>query len=77
MGHLKILFCGTTWPIFTKLGTNHSWVKWIQVCSNEGDSPSPKGDNSKRVKCNENFQKSFCPEPTGQIQSNLVHIILG
>ena len=23
-------------PISTKLGTKHSWVKGIQVCSNEG-----------------------------------------
>ena len=25
-----------TGPISTKLGTRHSWVKGIQVCSNEG-----------------------------------------
>jgi hypothetical protein len=25
-------------------------VKGIQVCSKEGDSPSPRGDNSERVK---------------------------
>jgi hypothetical protein len=25
-------------------------VEGIQVCSNEGDSPSPRGDNSERVK---------------------------
>ena len=25
-----------TGPISTKLGTKHSWVKGIQVCSNEG-----------------------------------------
>jgi hypothetical protein len=30
-------------------------VEGIQVCSNEGDSPSPKGDNSKRVKIHWNF----------------------
>ena len=23
---------------------------WIQVCSNEGSRPFPKGDNNKRVK---------------------------
>jgi hypothetical protein len=48
-GHLKI-FYRTTGPILTRLGTNHSWVKGIQVCSKEGDSPFQRGDNSKRVK---------------------------
>jgi hypothetical protein len=47
--HLRI-FSRTIGPILTRLGTNHPWVEGIQVCSNEGDSPSPKGDNSKRVK---------------------------
>jgi hypothetical protein len=47
-GHLKI-FSRTNVPILIKLGTN-PWVKGIQVCSNEGDSPSPRGDNSERVK---------------------------
>jgi hypothetical protein len=49
-GHLKILFYRTTGPILTRLGTNQSWVKGIQVCSKEGDSPFPRGDNSERVK---------------------------
>jgi hypothetical protein len=40
----------TARPILTKLGTNHPWGKRIQVYSNEGDCPSPWGDNSKRVK---------------------------
>jgi hypothetical protein len=97
-------FSRTTGPILTRLGTNHSWVKGIQVCSNkgpgrlqrgdnhkngmgsfkslflqnhwanfnqtwhksswreriqvslkEGDSPSPRGDNSERVKIHRNF----------------------
>jgi hypothetical protein len=48
-GHLKI-FSRTTGSIVTRLGTNHSWVKRIQVLSKEGDSPSPRGDNSKGVK---------------------------
>jgi hypothetical protein len=33
--------------------------KGIQVCSNEGDSPSPRGDNSERVKIHWNFLKIF------------------
>jgi hypothetical protein len=43
-------FSRTTGPILTRLGTNHPWVKGIQVCTKEGDSPSPRGNNSKRVK---------------------------
>jgi hypothetical protein len=54
-GHLKIFFSRTTWPILTKLGTNHPWVKGIQVCSNEGDIPSPRGDNSEKLQFTENF----------------------
>jgi hypothetical protein len=38
-GHLKIFFSRTTWPILTRLGTNHSWVKGIQVCSKKGIVP--------------------------------------
>ena len=49
-GHLKIFFSRTTGPILTRLGTNHPWVEGIEVCSYEGDNPSPRGDNSKRVK---------------------------
>jgi hypothetical protein len=52
-------------------------VKGIQVSSNEGDNPSPRGDNSERVKCTEKKIKKSSLEPAGQIQSNLVHIILG
>jgi hypothetical protein len=48
-GHLKI-FSRTTGPILTRLDTNHPWVKEIQVCTKEGDSLSPRGDNSERVK---------------------------
>jgi hypothetical protein len=48
-GHLKIFFSRTTGPILTRLGINH-WGGGILVCSNEGDCPSPRGDNSKRVK---------------------------
>jgi hypothetical protein len=49
-GHLKNFFSRTTGPILTRLGINHSWAKGIQVYSNEGDCPSARGDNSKRVK---------------------------
>jgi hypothetical protein len=48
-GHLKI-FSRTTGLILTRLGTNYPLVEGIQVCSNKGDSPSPRGDNDKKVK---------------------------
>jgi hypothetical protein len=50
LGHLKIFFSRTTGPILTRLGTNHPWVKGIQICSKEGDDPFPKGNESERVK---------------------------
>jgi hypothetical protein len=50
--HLKIFFSRTTGPILNRLGTDHPWVEGIQVCSYEGDNPSPRGDNSERVKIN-------------------------
>ena len=40
-------------PISTKLGTNHLWVKGIQVCSNEGSRPFPMGDNYEIAKIHE------------------------
>jgi hypothetical protein len=41
-GHLKI-FSRTTGLILARLGTNLPWVKGIQVCSKERDSPFPRG----------------------------------
>ena len=38
-GLVKIFFFRTTGTIYTRLGTNHPWVKGIQVCLNEKDSP--------------------------------------
>jgi hypothetical protein len=49
-GHLKKNFSRTTGPILTRLGTNHPWIERIQVFVKEGDSPCPRGYNSKRVK---------------------------
>jgi hypothetical protein len=70
-------FSRTTGPILTLLGTNHPWVKGIHFCSKEGDSHSPRLDNTERVKIHWFFFKSSPLEPAGQIQSNLVQIILG
>ena len=40
-----IFFSRTTGPISTKPRTKPPWVKEIQVCSNEGSRPFPRGDN--------------------------------
>jgi hypothetical protein len=48
-------FSRTVGPILTKLGTNHPWGEGMHVCANEGDCPSPRGDNSKRVKIHRFF----------------------
>jgi hypothetical protein len=45
----KNLFSKTTGPILTRLITNYSWGEGIEICSNEGGCPSPRGDNSKIV----------------------------
>ena len=37
----------TTGPISTKLGTKYSWVKGIQVCSNEGPRPPQRAEKIK------------------------------
>jgi hypothetical protein len=50
-GQLKIFFSRTTGPILTRLNTNRrTRGKGVKVCSNEGDRPSPRGDNGERVK---------------------------
>jgi hypothetical protein len=47
---LKIFFFRTNGPNSMKLGTNHPWVKGIQVCSNKGPGPLQMGNNHKNVK---------------------------
>ena len=47
---LKIVFSRITGPISTKRSTKHSRVMGIQVCSNEGPSPFPRGDNKEKAK---------------------------
>jgi hypothetical protein len=52
-------FSRTTGPIFTRLNTDHLWGEGFQVYSNEGDCPSPRGDNSESVKIHWKFFKIF------------------
>ena len=48
--NFKIFFSRTTVPISTKFSRNHLWVKGIQICSKEGPSPFPRGDNYEIAK---------------------------
>jgi hypothetical protein len=64
LGHLKI-FSRTTGPILTRLGRNHPWVKGIQICSNEGDNPSPRGYSSERVKIHWKILRIFFSRTSG------------
>ena len=63
----KLFFSRTTGSTPTKLGTKHSWVKGIQVCSNEGPHPSQRGDDREIVKIHvctlRTFKKTkVCPD---------------
>ena len=49
----------------------------IQVCSNEGSRPIPRGDNFEIVKINDEIKKSSSPEPLGKFQLNLAQSIHG
>jgi hypothetical protein len=60
--HFKIFFTRTTCPSLTRLDTNHPWKSGIQVCSNEGDSPFPRGDNSKQVEFLKIFSRTSRPK---------------
>jgi hypothetical protein len=52
---MKSFFLRTIEPILSRLDTNHPWEERIQVCLNEGDSASPRGDNCEKVKIHHKF----------------------
>jgi hypothetical protein len=52
-------FSRTTGPISTRFDRDDPWREGFQVFSNEGDRPSPRGDNSKRGKMNWKISKIF------------------
>ena len=65
-------FSRTTGPISTKRCTKHPWVKWIQVCSNEGHRFFPSGDDSEIAEINWwNLELSFFSWTTGLISTKL------
>ena len=58
-------------PISTKLGTKYPWVKGIQVCSNEGPRPFPRGDNKEIAKIHVRTFKIFFLKTTEPISTKL------
>ena len=66
--NLKIFFLGTTWPILTKLGTKHSWVKGIHICPNEEPRPFSKEDNYEIAKMR---SRKIFSKITGPISTKL------
>jgi hypothetical protein len=46
----KIFFSRNSTPISIKPCINHSWVKEILNCSNNGPCPLQRGDNYKNAK---------------------------
>ena len=68
----KIFFSRTTEPI-----PKHSWMKGIQVCSNDVPCPFPRGDNYEILKIHWRIKKSSSPETSGLFQPNLAQCILG
>ena len=69
--NLKIVFSRTTGLISTKFSTKHPWVKGIQVCSNEGPHPFPRGDNCEIVKIHWQYLKIFFSRTTEPFSTKL------
>ena len=66
----KIIFFQTNGSISTKLGTMHRKVKGIQVSSNEGPRPFPRGHNYEIAKIHWRIWKFFS-RTTGPISTKL------
>jgi hypothetical protein len=60
----EIFFSRTSRPISVKLGTNHSLVKAILNCSNEGPGLLQRGDNHKNAKMGRGHLKIFFSRTT-------------
>ena len=54
-----------------KLGTKHPCVKGIQICSNEGPRPFPRGDNYEIAKIHWRNFKIFFSRTTGPISTEI------
>jgi hypothetical protein len=74
MGSLKIFFFRATGSILTRLGTNHPWIESIQMFLKEGDSPSPRVDNSERVKIPTIFKTLLLQNQQAKINQGWGHL---
>ena len=73
----KNILYKTNLTIEIKLVMKHSWMKGIQIYSNEGPCPFPRRDNSKKAYIHwGNFKIFFSIQTTGPIQLNLAQSIL-
>ena len=71
------MFSRTTGLILTTLGTNYPRMERIQVSLKEGDSPRPRGDNSKIVKIHKNFKNRFLQNQQAKINQIWYKLSLG
>ena len=69
--NLKIFFSRTIEPFSTKLDAKHPWTKGIQVCSNEGPHPFPRGDYCEIAKIHRRNSKIFFSRTTEPISTKL------
>ena len=73
--NFKIFFSRTTWPISTKLGTKHPWLKGIQDRSKVGPRPFPRGDNYEIAKIHwRNNLKIFFSRTTEPISTKFLQM---
>ena len=68
---IKKIFSRTPRSISAKLGTMHPWAKEIQICSNEGPHPFPRGDNYPIGKIHWKNLNIFFYRTTGPISHKL------
>ena len=70
--NLKFFFSKTSGMISIRIGTIKAfWIKWIQVFSNEGSCPFPRGDNNEIAKIHWWNLKIFFTKSTGPYLTKL------
>ena len=67
----KNLLLQNHWANFPHIVTMHPWVKGIQVCSNEGPRPFPRGDDYKLAKIHWRNLKIVISRTTEPISTKL------
>ena len=69
--YIFFVFSRTTWLISTNLSTKHPWEVGIQVYSNQGSRPFPRGDNNEISRIYWQNLKIFFSRTTGSISTIL------